>query len=95
MFRERVYVCPVDLADINVEPVDRQQFLLRALATDGVRRISFARRGGSRDPLKPAPDEAMMVHASGGMFGRPAEERWGADTSRGHGRVVVYEEDDE
>jgi hypothetical protein len=81
MYRERTYICPVDLWSLD-EPAECRQFLLRALSTPGVRRVSFVRRGGAATPLQPAPDEAMLVHASDGKFGRPAEERWGHATAR-------------
>jgi hypothetical protein len=95
MYRERVYVCPVNLAEVDHEQPDCRQFLLQALATDGVRRISFARRGGSREPLTPEPDEAMLIHASGGKFGKPAESRWGCDVQRAGVALAGYDNDDE
>lgn len=91
MYRERVYVCPVPLDSLDHEQEPCRSFLLRALMTHGVKRISFARRGGSKEPLHPLPDEAMLVHGSAGRFGKPPEERWGCDTQCGSSVAIPME----
>ena len=94
MYRERVYVCPVDLSELDHEQPDCRRFLLAALSISGVRRVSFARRGGAREPLQPEPDEAMYVHASDGRFGKPAETRYGRDVQRAGVALPIYDDGD-
>jgi hypothetical protein len=93
VYRERTYICPVDLGDLEHETAECRQFALRALSLGGIGRISFVRRGGPCEPMVPEPDEALLVHESHGMFGKPAEERYGRNVEQCTTAQAIYDEE--
>ena len=92
MFRERTYVVPVCLDDLDHESPECRRFALSALQRSGVVRLSFVRRGGSSECFVPDPDEACYIHESYGKFGLPAETRFGRNVEQVTEARVFYEE---
>ena len=82
MYREKVFVCPVNLDELDHLPPALRRFALQALQREGIGRVSFVRRGGLKDPMLPKPDEAMFIYGTGGMFPKDPEVRYGSKVEK-------------
>ncbi len=77
MIRTRVYICPIDLGEVETTSPEHYHRILRYCQLEGLGRVSIVERGGPNDRMTPAPDEAMYILPVGGRWPQPAEERFG------------------